>query len=608
MAQAPPSSLPPRLSAIDIFSELSREDQRLIEGKLEQQLVARGETLMRQGEEADTLFLVISGRFQVLVDGAATPVAEIGPGAPIGEIAFFAGGRRTATVRAERDSLVLKLGRDDFEQLADRSPAIWRAITATLALRLAETTNGAVRRTRARPRTIAICRAGDGPLDAGFVRRLRSVLERRAHTIVLDGTGWQRAPGGAVPLVSKQDTAWFNELETQYEYVLYVADGNLGEWTRKAIRQADLVVLVASVSTAATAPNAIETFAAGLLGPESIRLVLVHETRAPMTSGTARWLDHRPFVGMHHHVAGGDDADYERLLRFIDGTAVGLVACGGGAFCSAHIGLFEALAESALGIDALGGTSGGAAMAAALALGTAPDEIERRTHDIFVRRKAMRRWTLPFYSLLDHREFDAALEEHFTAVDIEDLWLPYFAVATNLTHGTLVAIRRGPLWEAVRASSSIPALLPPVVTRDGEMLVDGCLLDNVPLAAMRSLKGGPNVVIEFKVPQLGRVAVSHRDLPARASLLWAAMTRSGRRALPSAPSPQSVLMASLMLYRRNLADEIEPDDILLEPIIPEGMSHLDWHKHGELRAAARAFAKARLEALKATGHALLSGR
>ncbi len=583
---------------------LSGEDQRLIDSRLEPQLVARGEVLVRQGEEADALYLVVSGRFHVLIDSTTKPVAEIGPGTPIGEIAFFAGGRRTANVRAERDSLVLKLSREDFDQLAERSPSIWRAITATLAQRLADTTSAPHLRPRARPRTIAICRAGDGPLDRRFISRLRSVFERRAHTIVLDSSAAQRAPGGAVPLTSKRDTAWFNELEAQYDYVFYIAEDEPSEWSRKAIRQADMLLLVASPGEA-TRPNSLETFSAELLGPDSIRLIRLHEARAPI-AGTATWLRSRPFVGMHHHVAVAVAEDYERLFRFIDGSSIGLVACGGGAFCSAHIGVFQAMSEAGLTADALGGTSGGAAMAAALALGTDADEIEQRTHDIFVRRKAMRRWTLPFYSLLDHRAFDAALEEHFTALDIEDLWLPFFAVATNLTLGTLSVIRRGPLWEAIRASAAIPALLPPVFTAKGEMLVDGCLLDNVPLASMRSLKTGPNVVIEFKVPQLDRFAVSHRSLPSRQQLVWAALTKAGRTGLPKAPSPQTVLMRSLMLYRRDLASELSAGDILLEPAMPEGMSHLEWHRHGELRAAAHNYARHELDRLKSAGHPLLA--
>jgi len=595
-----------RLSAIKAFASLSTEQQRELEARLEPMLLARGEYLIRQGAEADSLYIVVSGRFQVVLNDSHDPIAEIGPGMPIGEIALFAGGRRTANVRAERDSIILRLTREDFDQIAERSPGIWRSITATLAERLAETTSGVRRRSHTRPRTIAVCRAGDAGLDFGFVHRLRAVFERRAHTIVLDGSARQRAPGGAVPLTSKLDTAWFNELEGHYDYVFYIADDELNDWSKKAIRQADLVLMAARADgSPPDNPNALERFAATLLSPDAIRLVLTHAQRG-RASGTRSWLASRPFVGMHHHVANDDDADYERLYRFVDGSALGLVACGGGAFCSAHIGLFQALGEAGLSFDALGGTSGGAAMAAALALGIEPDEIQRRTYDIFVRRRVMRRWTLPFYSLLDPKEFDAALEEHFTAVDIEDLWVPYFAVSTNLTRSNLYPIQKGPLWEAVRASSSVPALLPPVITANGEMLVDGCLLDNVPLATMRRLKTGPNVVIEFNVPQPARCEITHRDLPGRQQLLRAALTRSGRQALPQAPSPQTVLMQSLMLYRRHLASEMGCDDLLLEPPIPSGLSHLDWHRLVELRQSAYKFASAELSRLRQAGHPMLS--
>lgn len=606
MAKSPLPNPASRLALIDAFANLSREDQGLIASRLEPQLVARGEMLVRQGDEADALYIVVSGRFQVLLRGSTRAVAEIGPGSPVGEIAFFAGGTRTANVRAERDSLVLRLTRDDFDELAESSPSIWPAITATLALRLAATTAGGRQHTPTHPRTIAICRGGAGPLDHSFVGRLRAVFERRANTIVLDGNGWQRAPGGVVPLTSKQDTAWFNELEAQYDFVFYVADDELTAWSQKSIRQADMVLLVARAADGASEPNPIERLAASLLAPENIRLALLHD-RSGSATGTRDWLASRPFVGSHHHVGTHTTTDYERLFRFIDGSAVGLVACGGGAFCSAHIGLFQAMNEAGCRFDIVGGTSGGAAMAAAYALGADADEIERRTHDMFVTRRAMRRWTVPFYSLLDPGAFDAALVANFSTTDIEDMWIPFYAVSTNLTRGTLTTLRRGALWEALRASAAIPALLPPVFTPAGEMLVDGCLLDNVPLDAMRAAKSGPNVVIEFRVPQLDHFEISHRDLPDRQKLFWASLTRSGRQALPNAPSPQSVLMRSLMLYRRELAREITADDVLLAPPIPEGMGHLDWHRHAELRQSAYAYARDELERLRGAGHPLLRG-
>ena len=597
---------------MEAFAGLAPDQLRELEALLEPTPVAGGTALVRQGEDADALFLVVSGRFEVLVAGRSAAVAEIGAGSPIGEIAFFAGGARTATVRALRDSLVLKLSRQDFERLVARYPQMWTSIAAALARRLAATTAGPQPQQTPRPRTLAICRAGRNPIDPGFMRSLRGVFERHASTIVLDSSSTRSRLG---PIAGRSaaagETAWFNELESQYEYVFYLCDDEPSEWSGKAIRQADMVLAAGRHEQDQTAamrePNALEQLAVAQHKPENVRLVLLH-ARAGLAPGTRGWLDARPGFGMHHHVACAGTADYERLYRFINGTALGLVAAGGGAFCAAHIGFFEAFGEAGLAFDIVSGTSGGAAMTAAFAMGTDPDTIERRTREMFVERKALRRWTWPRYSLLDHTELDRSLAVHFQGVDIEDLWIPYFAISTNLSRNAVHCHRRGSLWQAIRASCSIPALLPPMYTDDGEMLVDGCLADNVPLKAMRALKSGPNVVVDFKVPEPERSARPGEPLPARGELIRAMLMRSRRERLPKAPGPAAVLLRSLMLNRASLADAMGPDDVLLAPQMPFGMSHLDWHRHGQLRREAHAFAAARLAALRKSGHAVFEVR
>jgi NTE family protein len=412
-----------------------------------------------------------------------------------------------------------------------------------------------------------------------------------------------------VPIDSTEATRALNALEAQYDYVLFVAEPELTPWSEKAIRQADLVLCVgrhdAGLAHSALEPNALERSAAQLHKSGNVRLVLLHRWTGAIT-GTRAWLEQRPWVSMHHHVALERVPDYERLFRFVHGTALGLVACGGGAFSAAHIGLYQALIEAGLKFDVMGGTSGGGAMTAAFALGADPDEIERRTHDIFVTRKALRRWTWPRYSLLDHTELDQALALNFTSTDIEDLWIPFFAISTNLSRNAIHCHRSGPLWEAVRATSAIPALLPPFFTADGEMLVDGCLLDNVPIETMRAIKTGPNVVIDFSLPKMDRCKIDYRALPSRGRLLWRLLTRSGRHGLPLAPTPQAVLMRSLMLNRRDVADDLRSEDILLAPRIPAGVGHLHWHKHGLLRERAYEYACAELHRLKSEGHPLLA--
>jgi NTE family protein len=569
----------PRLAAIDAFRGLTPDRLRALEMLLEPMPVPGGTCLVRQGDAADALFLVVSGRFEVLVEGRPGPVTEIGAGSPVGEIAFFAGGERTATVRAQRDSLVLRLSREDFERLVAQFPQMWHTI------------------------------AGRAPLDTGFVAPLLTAFRRHARVAPLDSGLAQGSRGGA-PFKSSSasiDTAWFNELEGRYDYIVYIADDELTEWSRKAFRQADLVLCVgaqaAGLSADDRAPNALEAFAAAIHKPETIRLVLIHDGTGA-AAGTGAWLATRPAAALHHHVGRGHLPDFERLCRFVGGKAVGLVACGGGAFSSAHIGVSRAVRDAGLTIDIMGGTSGGSAMTAAFALGLAPGEIARRIHDIFVTRRALRRWTVPRYSLLDAGELDRALADAFTGIDVEDLWIPYFALSTNLSRNAAHCIRRGPLWQAVRASSAIPALLPPVYTAEGDMLVDGCLADNVPLRAMTRLKAGPNIVIDVSLPEPNYLGELDRRLPTRRQLLWATLTRAGRAGLPQLPGPAAVLLRSLALNRTNLADALGPDDVLFAPVMPVGMSHLDWHRHAEIADGAHAYAAARLASLASSGHCL----
>jgi NTE family protein len=103
---------------VEAFRDMPAEHLAELEQLLITQAISRGEVLMRQGDAADALYLVASGRFAVNVDGRR--IAEVGSGSPIGEIGFFADGIRTATVTALRDSIVLKLPKTEFEAFAER--------------------------------------------------------------------------------------------------------------------------------------------------------------------------------------------------------------------------------------------------------------------------------------------------------------------------------------------------------------------------------------------------------------------------------------------------------------------------------------------------------
>lgn len=580
------------LQTLDLLKELDPSEKAAFAQRLKTVSVRRGEALMRQGDAADTLYIVNSGRFGVTVNGKSRPIAEIGPGQPIGEIGFLTGGRRTATVTALRDSIVLRLDRADFDALSHELPAIWKSLAVTLAERVSSTTNARALPPDPKPRTIAIVKAGHGAGISDFANQLARHLGLNAKSVLIDSSGFRARLSASIATTSPEATRLLNSLEMEYEYVLYLTDDDLSEWTQKALRHADLVLAVAHHGAEST-PNEVEKRSAELVAADARRLVLLHPARSRI-SGTKRWLASRD-LSMHHHVALDTDGDLARLCRFISGTAQGFVACGGGALCPTHVGVYRALKEAGYEFDIMGGTSAGSAMVAAFMLQTKPDDIIASIEDMFVAHKAMHRYTLPRYSLLDHTNFDAQLRKYFGGVDIEDMWLPYYAVSTNLSRNTLHAHRTGDLWTAIRASASIPVLLPPIYTPGGEMLVDGGLLDNTPIQLMHDIKSGPNVVVSFLVPEMERFDVDYENLPTRSQILLRSITGRRGRPLPAAPSLVTVLMRSLMANRQDYQRHLRNEDVLLVPPIPKDISFLDWHRHKELYEFGYTWAQSELE-------------
>ena len=598
-------SAPFHLDRIATFQGVPSDHLAQLETRLRPLAVARGVSIVTEGDDADALFVVISGRFAVEVDGNPEPVTEIGQGATIGEIAFFAGGNRTATVRAIRDSVVLKLSRADFDDISRRAPAIWTAITATLASRLAVETrkstalsNGGFARRRAgpRPRTIAVIAAGPTPISDAFLEAFARAGCTHAGTLIAgaaDIVGYTRDDR----LNENDTTAALNDLESQYDTIAFIADPVLSPWTEKAIRQADAIL---SVGTHPDGPlgrtiarNPLELFAATLHKPSAFHLAILHPRRAPI-QGTRHWLSGRE-PHMHHHVSLEGDGDIERLWRFLRGQAKGFIACGGGAFCAAHIGVYKAFREAGDTFDFFGGTSGGAAMTAAFAQDLEPDDIDARVHRMFIDGKALGRYTLPRYSLLDHTHFDAHLRNEYGNVRIEDLWKPYFAVSADLTEAQLEVHRSGPLWEAIRASAAIPGLLPPYCRGDGRMLVDGSVIANVPVEVMHALKTGPNVIVSFDTPGAASVAFDYDALPGRRELFLKWANPFAAKTLPNAPSAATVLVRSLMANRGHYERHIGSDDWLLVPPTPDDMGALDWRRHSELLDTAYRYTKAEIE-------------
>jgi NTE family protein len=580
-----------------LFRTLSAEQRlRTISAMVRQDLV-RGQMLVAQGEPSDSLFIVLHGALAVRRAGEPDPIAELRAGELVGELGFFANVPRTADVIAIRDTSVLALTRAAYQDLVKDSPAIVEALLAALARRfIAQTARLTPVRASPKARTVTLIEAGLEPLPSAFDRRMREGLAATDAEIVDLARLQAMFPGRALDASEIAD--WLNQLEHTAPLVVYLGGREASAWARKAIRQADLVVFACRGHAPAGPLSDIEAFACEVHPVSARRLVRIHDRRTGAVSGTAAWLARLPAF-MHHHVALEDQVDIDSLIRFLSGRAVGFVAAGGGSFGVAHVGIYKAFRERGVTFDIFVGTSVGSAMAAGFAKNYEAERLEHGTHEIFVSSRSFRRPTWPRYALLDHKAFDRALADQYGPdCRIEDCWRPFGAIATNLSTHNLELIRSGLLWQAVRASSAIPGLLPPFYTPEGAMLVDGCLIDNVPLAPMHQLKSGPNLVVHFGDPAAEMFDVEYAALPGRLELVAAMLTPFRKKLLPAAPSAVNVLWRSLVAHQRYDTLPTAPLDHVMRPPFAPGVGVTEFERHTEIFHASYLWARQAIVALE----------
>ncbi|MCP1749794.1 patatin-like phospholipase family protein [Bradyrhizobium elkanii] len=584
-----------------LFRTLSAEQRRIAFGAMTRRDLVRGELLVEQGGASDALFLVLHGALAVYRTSHPEPIAELRAGELVGEIGFFANIPRTANVIAIRDTSVLVLTRAAYTTLARETPEIVEALLAALARRFAtETARLLPLRASPKARTVALISGGREPVPAAFEHRLREGLAAAGAEIVDLARVKAMFPGRALDASEVAD--WLNRIEYDAPLVAYFGGPDASDWARKTIRQADLVVFACRGHAPAPDLTEIERFACGVHPASTRRLVRVHDVRRHEVSGTAAWLARLPCF-MHHHVALEDQLDIDSLVRFLCGRAVGFVAGGGGSLGTAHVGVYKAFRERGAMFDIFVGTSVGSAMAAGFAKNYDAEHLERGTHEIFVSSRSFRRPTWPRYALLDHKAFDAALADQYGHnCRIEDCWRPFAAVATNLSTHNLELIRTGLLWQAVRASSAIPGLLPPFYTREGSMLVDGCLVDNVPLAQMHQMKSGPNLVVHFGDPATEMFDVDYAALPGRLELLASLLTPFRKKLLPAAPSAVNVLWRSLVAHQRYDTLPTTPLDMVMRPPTPDGIDVTDFDRHQEIFESSYRWARETIAASEAAHH------
>jgi predicted acylesterase/phospholipase RssA/CRP-like cAMP-binding protein len=575
------------LKKISILADVPRDQIEWLVDRIDLRRYEAGQVVFEAGEPGDGAYIVRSGEVVVLSDPTHNEegvVARLGRGEHFGEMALLTGATRSHSIVASLDSELIFINRDHCNQLLQANPSVTLRLSQILSNRLRRTQ---LRRRRA-PRIIAChslagdeaggwlvargfaeaiaaetakdvvivdLNGGHPALEPRTLDRLLGELEatpaiRRENCARISDRVWclaaPRAESLRTLLLPRHVGALFEMLTRGFDFVVVATSTRnvTSAVLARILHQCDrfLVDLGATATAARSLGKDLEQLSQASPSAQA-KVALVGESSydaRPEWEEALAALGPRPRYRLHPGGrASGRFDDFRRPARQLVGIGIGVALGGGGGRAAAHIGVLDVLEREGVPVDYISGTSAGSVIAAAYASGMSVEKMidlwERET----VRSNPVKQYTISKTSLFSSRRLESMLQRSFCTARIEDLPMSFLAVAADLVSANAVAIETGTLWRAVRASSSVPGILPPVEAGDG-YLVDGAVANNVPGDLLR-VRGARLVIAVNVTPQTAlelRPTVEPADLKRKG---WSGSVRRFWKG----PSALRIIMRSL---------------------------------------------------------------
>uniref|UniRef100_A0A669B3C1 lysophospholipase n=1 Tax=Oreochromis niloticus TaxID=8128 RepID=A0A669B3C1_ORENI len=520
---------------------------RQIDFALDWMAVEAGRAVYRQGEKSDSTFIVLSGRLRSVImkeDGKKELIGEYGRGDLIGVVEALTRQNRATTVHAVRDSELAKLPEGALRSIKRKFPQVVTRLIHLLGQKILQQVNGPLTarslalhtpgskwdagNQASNLSTVAVLPVSEEVPLTAFTLELQHALLAIGPTLLLtSGIIKQRLGTAALDSVHEYRlSSWLGQQEDIHRIVLYQTDYTLTPWTQRCIRQADCIIIVGLGEQDPTVGE-LERMLEGSAVRAQKQLVLLHREDGPAPKGTVDWLNMRSWISRHLHLAcprrvfsrrsqpkllelyqrvfekpADRHSDFSRLARVLTGNAIALVLGGGGARGCSQVGIMRALCEAGIPVDLIGGTSIGSLMGALYAEDRSLSRLRIRAREWAMEMTSVFRkvldLTYPITSMFSGASFNSGINNVFKSKQIEDLWIPYFNITTDITASAMRVHTDGSLWRYVRASMSLSGYLPPLCDpKDGHLLMDGGYINNLPADVARSM--GAKVVIAIDV-------------------------------------------------------------------------------------------------------------
>ena len=485
-----------------MFEGLDDEAVADILSGLERRVFQPQSLVIAEGDTTHELYVIDAGSAEVIVrdrQGADHAVGTVTAGTTVGEMALFTGRPATSSVRAIGELEVLVLPDAAFEKAALRYPQIYRNLAAILSERLARTNRLTFRED---PGKVVLVENLGGPVMLAWALASSIAWHSRSSTVAVfagDGVGApiealaraeaRAVPGVAAALHVEGDgaapaalAALTADLCARFDHVIVHVAGGAAPGVEHERR-----VVIADAAATAPAGAGIPTLRGWVDGPDARPRDGVQDVPG-LAAG-----DEALLAGGTLDLATPAGRAVGRLARELTGLRVGVALGAGSVMGFSHFGVFRSFEKLGVPLDAIAGTSVGAAAGCLTALGHDADAAS----DIFVEcGKTLFRPTVSRKGIMSNRALRNFLRSVTPDDRIEELAIPFAAVAADLNTQREVVFKRGLLWQAVLASISIPGIYPPL--RIGPYtVVDGGVLNPVPTTVVEDL--GADVVVAVKL-------------------------------------------------------------------------------------------------------------
>ena len=532
--------------------------------------------LFNYGEKSDSFYLLVTGLLKAYIPkkGELIEVGEIYEGEVIGEMGILTNEARSASIFATRDSVVFKIDLEKANEIIMQYPLVLLQVATKIADRLRNVQDSnerhrtdihsIVQLSSGKNHTKEIISIGNSLIDSmnKFNRsivvsskKVNEILNIESINAELERDKFYPALDDLVDNFTKEN-----------RYLLLLCDEEYTPWTTWCLAISDKNIFVVEESAGVSNTELLNKMN---LSEKDIpihlhdekQLIIYHQSKNSFPSKTSSIIEMLPKISNHYHMSINNKNDSDRVSRLIAKKGIGLCLSGGGAKGNAHIGVYKALIEHNIPIDAVCGTSAGGIVASLIAFGYDPETIISRLKETY-KRNSFKEYTIPVTSIIATKKVIQDAIFLGNDMDIEDLWIPYFSIAVNISKSKLDVIDKGPVYKATRATAALPGILLPVI-KDTSFLVDGGLINNMPGDIMLKKYGGK--LISVSVSPQEDLDAKFNDFPNQSSYFIKKLLRMNKKFPHEIPGLSNILMRSIFVASSNKIKEvIDLSDLFLD--------------------------------------------